>query len=61
MFKAVHRMELIDTRAMSCVMKFAKTLCDQENMWDKGHNLGSRVVNIKQFMKENCSVWRGLK
>jgi len=56
MFKAVHRMELIDTRAMSCVMKFAKTLCDQENMWDKGHNLGSRVVNIKQFMKENCSV-----
>jgi hypothetical protein len=45
-----------DTRALSCVMKVAKTLCDQQNMWNEGHNLGSRVVNIKEFMKENFSL-----
>jgi len=56
MFEAVHRMGLIDTRAVSCVMKFTKTLCDRQNMWNEGHNLGSRVVNLKQFMKESCSL-----
>lgn len=30
MTKAVYRMELIDTRALSCVMKVVKTLCDQQ-------------------------------
>jgi hypothetical protein len=45
-----------DTRAVSCVMKITKTLCDQQNVWNERHNLGSSVVNMKQFMKENCSL-----
>jgi hypothetical protein len=56
MFKAVHRKELIDTPTLSCVMQVAKALYDQQIMWDEGHNLGSRMVNIKQFMKEICSL-----
>lgn len=56
MFEAVHRMGLIDTRVVSYVIKFTKTLCDRQNMWNEGHSLGSRVVNLKQFMKENFSL-----
>ena len=51
MFKTVRGMELADAHAVSCVMKVTKTLCDQQNMWNERHSLGSRVANIKQFMK----------
>jgi hypothetical protein len=56
MIKAVYKMELNDTRALCCVMKVVRTLWDQQNLWNKVHNLSSRVLNIKHLMKEIRSL-----